>query len=87
MAWTAGCSGGLASGPGTLGWVWDGGQKSTEGTGLPRGGKVSGKWCWSSVEGTVSEGPYVDDERHGYWCILKPDGCTRTETRLNRDRQ
>ena len=70
--WTAGCGAGLASGLGTLKWVWDGGEQ--ESTGTLRDGKPNGHWVIRSADGTVNEGPYVDGERNGHWVIRDADG-------------
>ena len=63
--WSAGCAGGLASGSGTLTWVWGG--TGSEDTGLLRDGKHTGHWVERFVSGLVLEGPYVDGKRHGHW--------------------
>ena len=76
--WTAGCGGGLASGSGTLKWVWDGGE--LESTGTLRDGNRTDHWVLRDGNGAVQEGPFVDDERHGRWVYRSADGTTTTQT-------
>ena len=66
VTWTGGCSGGQASGTGTLKWI----RASTvdEHSGLLRNGEYEGRWVTrDSFLGTVEEGPYVDGKRNGHW--------------------
>ena len=70
--WTADCSGGLASGTGTLKNAWEGGE--SESTGLVRDGKRHGDWVLRAANGNVFEGPYVDGKRHGDWIVRGSDG-------------
>ena len=88
--WTAGCSGGLASGSGTLKWVNDRGEWESSGT--LRDGKHNGHWVSGSSEGSYvdgkknghwvepwgdesgREGPYVDGKEHGHWVIRLSNG-------------
>ena len=70
--WTAGCSGGLASGSGTLTWVWDRGV--SEFTGTLRAGKGTGHWVLRLPDGGVEEGPYVDGEPNGHWVVRFANG-------------
>ena len=72
VTWTGGCTGGLASGTGTLTWVRDG--KENKYSGLLRDGKEHGQWVLSFADGTVLEGPYVDGKRHGRWVVRYANG-------------
>ena len=80
VTWTGACSGGLASGSGTLKteWEWVSSNSSrvleNERTGLLRSGKKQGHWVESYHSGDgVHEGEYVDGERHGDW-VIRLDG-------------
>ena len=68
-AWPGECSGGLASGTGTLTWVeWYRGEKyKREDTGRLQDGKQHGRWVQRHADGRVDEGPYVDGNKHGRW--------------------
>ena len=72
VTWTGGCSGGLASGTGTLKRVR--GSEANEHSGLLQDGKRHGRWVVRFASGTVLEGPYVDGKRHGRWVERRSDG-------------
>ena len=72
--WTGECSGKRAQGTGTLKWVWDGGEKTSESTGRLTGGNKQGDWVLRSASGNVLEGPYVEGKKHGDWVIRIADG-------------
>ena len=74
VTWTGTCSGGRAQGEGTLKWVWEDGEKTSESTGSLTDGKRHGQWVNRFADGLVDEGPYVDGKRHGRWVILDVDG-------------
>ena len=74
VTWTGACSGGLPQGAGTLTWVWDSGQQTSESTGRLQEGERQGHWVERLPTGTVMEGPYVDGQRHGDWVIRFPTG-------------
>ena len=74
VTWTGGCVEGLAQGTGTLKWVWDGGKRTVESTGLLREGKRHGQWVLRDAYGNVFEGPYVEGTRHGQWVWRMVDG-------------
>ena len=65
--WTGKCAEALAQGTGMLKWVWDGGEKTSEGTGPLQEGKRQGQWVERWADGTVQEGPYVEGKAHGRW--------------------
>ena len=76
VTWTGGCSGGLASGTGTLKWIR--GSEANEHSGLLQDGKHTGDWVllrWA--DGRVQEGPYVDGNKHGRWVLRFADGESR----------
>ena len=77
VTWTGACSGGLASGSGTLKLEWVSANSSrvleNERTGLLRSGKKHGHWVEDNVFGGVEEGPYVDGVRHGDWVLRNGD--------------
>ena len=85
VTWTGGCSGGLASGTGTLKGVWEGGW--LQGTGPLRAGKMHGRWVERYASGTVEEGPYVDGKRHGRWVWRWANGTVEEETWVNGEEQ
>ena len=62
LTWSAECSGGLASGTGTLTWVREGWDIKE--SGLLRNGKKHGTWTEDE-----DEGPYVDGKREGKWTL------------------
>ena len=70
--WTGSCSGGLASGAGTVKWVR--GSEEQNGTGLFQDDKQEGRWVERSADGTVMEGSYTDGERNGHWVLRSPSG-------------
>lgn len=70
--WTGGCSGGLASGTGTLRWVRNG--EAHEYSGLLQNGRLQGLAIERNANGDVGEGPYVDGKRNGRWIIRFADG-------------
>ena len=72
VTWLGQCTGGLAQGTGTLTWVWDDNQEAL--TGRLQDGKHTGHWILHHADGGVSEGPYVDSERNGYWSFRFPAG-------------
>ena len=74
VTWTGTCSGGRAQGEGTLKWVWEDGEKTSESTGSLTDGKRHGQWVLRFADGTVGEGPYLEGKRHGQWVILDVDG-------------
>ena len=73
VTWTAGCSGGLAQGDGTLTWRY-GEDKTSTNTGRLRDGQYHGLWVLRYDDGAVHKGPYVDDRRHGQWVLKFADG-------------
>ena len=74
VTWTGTCSGGRAQGEGTLKWVWEDGEKTSESTGSLTDGKMHGPSVIREADGGVWEGPYVDGKRHGQWVIREADG-------------
>ena len=74
VTWTGTCSGGRAQGEGTLKWVWEDGEKTSESTGSLTDGKMHGQWVTRFAEGDVQEGPYVDGKMHGQWVLRYADG-------------
>ena len=74
MTWTGECVEGLAQGTGTLKWVWDGGKRTVESTGLLREGKRHGQWVLRDASGNFFEGPLVEGKRHGRWVIRFASG-------------
>ena len=85
VTWSGECSGGVASGTGTLKWVRkesdinppyeDHGDEST---GLLRDGRAEGRWVlYRRVDSEFivvaseesEEGPYADGKRHGRWTV------------------
>ena len=72
-SWSAECAGGLASGTGTLKWVWASGESTSTGAPL-QDGKPHGQWVVRFADGRVAEGPYVDGYRHGQWVGRTSDG-------------
>ena len=74
VTWTGGCSGGRAQGEGTLKWVWEDGEKTSESTGSLTDGKSHGQWVLRFADGDVQEGPYVDGKKHGPWVSRLADG-------------
>ena len=74
VTWTGTCSGGRAQGEGTLKWVWEDGEKTSESTGSLTDGKRHGQWVLRFADGLVDEGPYVDGKRHGRWVARPADG-------------
>ena len=67
VTWTGECSAGRAQGEGTLKWLWEDGEKTSESTGSLTDGKRRGNWVEQEADGDVWEGPYVDGRRHGKW--------------------
>ena len=74
VTWTGECAGGLAQGTGTLAWVGDDAEQSSESTGLLQDGKRHGPWVMRWSNGNVGEGPVVDGEEQGHWVIRQPNG-------------
>ena len=72
VTWSGTCSGGVASGWGTLVWTMDG--KRTEETGALAQGKKQGKWAVRYASGTIMEGPFVDGKHNGRWIIRYANG-------------
>ena len=79
--WSAGCTGGLASGTGALTWAW--GSNKGVSTGRLQDGKRTGRWVIRFGNGTVWEGPYVNDKKHGRWVWRDADGSVEIETYVN----
>ncbi len=72
VTWTADCSGGLAQGTGTLSWVWDSGQKTSESTGLLQDSKRHGRWVVRLANGTVEcREPNYSGGRAGFFLELR----------------
>ena len=71
--WTAGCAGGLASGSGTLKWVWDDGAQEATGT-LRDGRRNNGHWVFRFANGNAAEGPLVDGKQTSHWVLHLADG-------------
>ena len=80
VTWTGECSGGRAQGEGTLKWVWEGGNKTSESTGSLTDGKRHGQWVLRFADGRVDEGPVVDGKQHGQWVWRYPDGTVQDVT-------
>ena len=77
VTWTGGCSGGLATGAGTLEWRGrdaDGEASSETSTGQLQNGRFHGHWTLRASDGTVVEGSYADGKRHGRWVERLPAG-------------
>ena len=74
VTWTGECSQGRAQGEGTLKWVWEGGERTSESTGSLQDGKRHDRWLVQEADGDVWEGPYVEGERHGDWVWRTVDG-------------
>ena len=75
VTWTGGCSEGRAQGEGTLKWVWEDGEKTSESTGsLTDGKRHHGQWVIRDADGDVGEGPYVDGKMHGQWVLRFASG-------------
>ena len=74
VTWTGGCSEGRAQGEGTLKWVWEDGEKTSESTGSLTDGKAHGQWVSRKADGDGWEGPYVDGKKHGPWVWRYSDG-------------
>ena len=74
VTWTGTCSAGRAQGEGTLKWVWEDGEKTSESTGSLTDGKRHGPWVLRFEDGGVQEGPYVDGKKHGPWVSRLADG-------------
>ena len=75
VTWTGGCSEGRAQGEGTLKWVWEDGEKTSESTGsLTDGKRHHGQWVIRDADGDVQEGPYVDGKMHGQWVLRYAEG-------------
>ena len=74
VTWTGACSGGLSQGAGTLTWVWDSGQQTSESTGRLQEGERQGHWVERFPTGTVQEGSFVAGERHGRWIRRAANG-------------
>lgn len=66
VTWTGGCSEGVGIGRGMLVWTLNAETIEQEGT-LRRGKKDQGQWVTRYDDGAVSEGPYVNGEKHGRW--------------------
>ena len=76
VTWSGDCSGGKASGMGTVVWTyrnWEDEWATSSGEGPYVDGKQQGHWVERNAWG-VSEGPYVDGERHGHWVQRFADG-------------
>ena len=84
VTWTGACSDGLASGVGTLHWI--GGGATFEASGTLREGKRTGYWILRDADGSVHEGPYVNDERNGHWVIRYADGTVSEGAYMNGER-
>ena len=84
LAWSAECSGGLASGTGTLTWVREG--SDIEESGLLRNGKPEGRWVERRSYGRVEEGAYVDGKREGKWTLQRGDKGSGEEWYVNGER-
>ena len=66
VAWSGECSEGLAHGQGETTWYQNAVVSETDVD--PRGGgKPEGLWVIRDPDGSRSEGPYVNGERHGTW--------------------
>ena len=74
VTWTGECSGGRAQGEGTLKWVWEGGNKTSESTGSLQDGKRHERWVVREADGDVWEGSYLEGKRHGDWVWRTADG-------------
>ena len=65
VTWTGACVGGLARGTGTLTWVWDSGQQTSESTGRLQEGQRHGPWVVRTADGGTSESFYVEGTNVG----------------------
>ena len=81
LAWSAKCSGGLASGTGTLTWIREG--SDIEESGLLRNGKPEGRWVKRYSRGRVQEGAFVDGKREGKWTLQWGDEGSGEEWYVN----
>ena len=81
LAWSAECSGGLASGTGTLTWIREG--SDIEESGLLRNGKPEGRWVQRYSSGRVQEGAFVDGKREGKWTLQWGDEGSGEEWYVN----
>ena len=78
VTWTGPCSGGRAQAEGTLKWVWEDGERTTESTGSLTDGTKHGEWVLRYWDGNVAEGPYVEGKRHGEWVLRLRSGEVQT---------
>ena len=46
-------------------------------------GRKQGHWVEEDDDGSVFEGPYVDDKQHGQWVVRLPNGKVVKETYRN----
>ena len=74
VTWTGECSAGRAEGEGTLKWVWEDGEKTSESTGSLTDGRKHGQWVLRLWDGNVAEGPYVNGKEHGQWVLRSESG-------------
>ena len=81
LTWSAECSGGLASGTGTLTWVREG--SDIEESGLLRNGKPEGRWVERRSYGRIEEGSSVDGKREGKWTLQWGDEGSGEEWYVN----
>ena len=83
VVWSGACSGGFANGNGTISLKVD--DKVIESqSGLVQDGKRQNDWIERAANGVVSEGSYVDGQRHGEWLITEPDDGSDNGGRIER---
>ena len=80
VTWTGECAAGRAQGEGTLKWVREEGEKTSESTGRLTDGKQHGKWVVRYGNGTVLEGSFVEGTRQGEWVGRYKDGSVHEGT-------
>ena len=74
VTWTGECSGWRAQGEGTLKWVLEDDERTSESTGSLTDGTKHGEWVLRYADGSVAEGPYVNGKEHGQWVLRLESG-------------
>ena len=74
VTWTGECSGWRAQGEGTLKWVLEDDERTSESTGSLTDGTMHGQWVLRFESGEVQKGPYVEGKKHGHWVWRGPAG-------------
>ena len=85
VSWSGDCSGGFAYGQGETTWYENGVVSETD-VGPRGGGKPEGFWVIRDPDGSRSEGPYVNGERHGAWTYYDENGNELGEIRYENGR-